>query len=311
MKINLDTYLGSKPFLYGRKLLKDMGVKNYYVNERDVVDFLGYEIKTITPDQYEQFGDIIGEIFDDTCAVLLRNYNLILLSNRLPPRRERLTLFHESGHDLLPWHHANAFSIRGKDIDPKFHKKIEREAFLAGTEIMYPLKHFVEDSRSLSLSLGSVNSLADRYNGSFEATCIRYALTNSNIMSIVVVKENQPVEEKVIFNIHTNNRQTIIPNMPHKKRIKVASTAPLRVQYSSHSYKFPKFIKSGTGIEQGNIIYDCWAQNRYKRGKIPASIFGSSAKFSYFAECVPFQEKVYVLLWLEDRQMYFGEEWYL
>jgi len=49
MKLNLDNYLGSKPFLYGRKLLKDMGIKNHYVNERDVVDFLGYEIKTMTP----------------------------------------------------------------------------------------------------------------------------------------------------------------------------------------------------------------------------------------------------------------------
>jgi len=60
MKIILDTYLGSKPFLYGRKLLKDMGVKNYYVDERDVVDFLGYEIKTITPAEYASCGDIIG-----------------------------------------------------------------------------------------------------------------------------------------------------------------------------------------------------------------------------------------------------------
>lgn len=309
MKINLDNYLGSKPFLYGRKLLKDMGVKNHYVNERDVVDFLGYEIKTITPAEYAQFGDIIGEIFDDTCAVLLRQQSLILLSNSLPPRRERITLFHESGHDLLPWHHANSFSLRGKDVDPTVHKQIEREAFLAGTEIMYPLKHFIDDSRSLSLSLGSVNNLADRYNGSFEATCIRYALTNPNIMAIVVVKENEPIEEQITFHKHTSNGQLVFPHMPAFKRIRPASTAPLRVQYSSHAHKFPKFIKSGTEIEQGNIIYDCWSQDRYKQGEIPASIFGSSSKFSYFAECVPFQGKVYVLLWLKDRQMYFGEEW--
>ncbi|MFH2146003.1 MAG: ImmA/IrrE family metallo-endopeptidase [Candidatus Omnitrophota bacterium] len=309
MKIDLDKYLGSKPFLYGRKLLKDMGIKTHYVNERDVVDFLGYEIRTITPAEYIQFGDIIGEIFDDTCAVLLRQQSLILLSNSLPPRRERITLFHESGHDLLPWHHATAFSLRGKDIDSNTHKQIEREAFLAGTEIMYPLKHFIDDSRSIPLSLGSVNSLADRYNGSFEATCIRYALTNPNIMAIIVVKENEPVEKKITFHQPTSNSQLVFPNMPAFKRISPASTAPLRVQYSSHSHKFPKFIKSGTEIEQGNIIYDCWSQDRYKKGEIPASVFGSSAKFSYFAECVPFQDKVYVMLWLKDQQMYFGEEW--
>jgi len=310
MKINLDTYLGSKPFLYGRKLLKDMDIKTHYVNERDVVDFLGYEIKTITPAEYTQFGDIIGEIFDDTCAVLLRQQNLILLSNSLPPRRERITLFHESGHDLLPWHHANTFSLRGKDIDPTVHKQIEREAFLAGTEIMYPLKYFIDDSQSLSLSLGSINSLADRYNGSFEATCIRYALTNPNIMAIVVVKENEPISEQIIFHNHKNNGQLVFPNMPKLKRITPTSNAPLRVQYSSHSYKFPKFIKSGTEIEQNNLIYDCWSQQQYKQGEIPASVFGSSSQFKYFAECIYHQEKVFVLLWLTNRQIYFGAEIY-
>ena len=302
MKLNLDNYLGSKPFLYGRKLLKDMGIKNHYVNERDVVDFLGYEVKTMTPAEYASFGDIIGEIFDDTCAILLRQQSLILLSNSLPPRRERITLFHESGHDLLPWHHANTFSLRGKDVDPTVHKQIEREAFLAGTEIMYPLKHFVNDSLSSSLSLESINNLADRYNGSFEATCIRYALTNQNIMAVVVVKENELTPEQITFHNHKSNGQFVFPNMPSFKRVIPASTAPLRVQYSSHAYQFPKFIRSGTEIEKGNIIYDCWSQNRYKEGEIPASVFGSSSKFNYFAECVPFQRKVFVLLHLKNRQ---------
>jgi len=310
MKIDLDKHLGSKPFLYGRKLLKDMGINKHYVNERDVVDFLGYDIKTITPDEYVQFRDIIGEIFDDTCAILLRQQNLILLSNRLPPRRERITLFHESGHDLLPWHHANAFSLRGKDVDSNTHKQIEHEAFLAGTEIMYPLKYFIDDSQSLSLSLGSVNSLADRYNGSFEATCIRYALTNSNIMAIVVVKENEPISEQTIFHNYKNNGQLVFPNMPKLKKITPTSNAPLRVQYSSHSYKFPKFIKSGIEIEQNNLIYDCWSQQQYKQGEIPASVFGSSSQFKYFAECIYHQEKVFVLLWLTNRQIYFGAESY-
>ncbi len=303
MAFDYDRYLGSKPFLYGRKLLKDIGAKGHYINERDVVDFLGYEIKTITPDTYASFGDTIGELFDDTCAILLRQQSLILLSNNLRPRRERITLFHESGHDLLPWHHANAFSIRGKDIDPTVHKRIEREAFLAGTEIMYPLRHFVDDSLNLSLSFQSINSLADRYNGSFEATCIRYALTNQNIMAVVVVKENEQTAEQLKFPNQTNNRQYILPTLRQYKKIIPASTAPLRVQYCSRSYQFPKFIKSGTEIEKDNIIFECWSQQLYKKGEIPASVLGSSAKFKYFAECVYYQEKVFVLLWLTNRQL--------
>lgn len=303
MKINLDNYLGSKPFLYGRKLLKDMGVKGHYVDEGDVVDFLGYEIKTINPSEYAQFGDVIGEIFDDTCAVLLRQENLILLSNNLFPRQKRITIYHECGHDIIPWHQANAFSIRGKDIDPAVHKTIEREAFLAGTEIMYPLKHFIEDSLSLSISFEAINSLANRYNGSFEATCIRYALTNQNIMAIAVVKKTTPIEDQITFFNPHNNGQLVLPNMPAYKKVRSASTALLRVQYCSHSHRFPKFIKSGIEIEKDNIIHDCWTKQSSTKGEIHASVFGSSMPFKYQAECFYHYERIFVLLSLPDKEM--------
>lgn len=308
MKINLENYIGSKPFLYGRKLLKDMGINGHYVNEDDVVDFLGYEIKTIHPEEYAQFGNTIGEIFDDTCAVLLRQQNLILLSNKLYSKRKRMTIYHECGHDIIPWHQANSFSLRGKDIDPTVHKTIEREAFLAGTEIMYPLKHFINDSLNLPLSLESIKNLADRYNGSFEATCIRYALTNQKIIAIVVVKKNTPIEEQVTFHNYHSNGQIIFPNMPAYKKLTRASTAPLRVQYCSRSYRFSKFIKSGTEIEKGNIIFDCWSQQKNQKGEIPASVFGSSTPLKYQAECIYDYERVFILLSLTDKQLGFQTE---
>jgi|GEM_PF-2862199 len=317
MKINLDNYLGSKPFLYGRDLLKRIGAKQRYVNEYDVAEFLGYEIKEINDKQFQEFKQRyghnydIGNLFDDNfCAVSIPKESVMLIYANLFKNRKRLTIFHESGHEILPWHIANAFSLRGRDIDPTAHKQIEREAFLAGTEIMYPLKHFIDDSRSLALSFQSINSLSDLYNGSFEATGIRYALTNHNIMAIVVVKENTPIEEQITFLNSNGNGQLVFPNMPKFKKIKPASTAPLRVQYCSHAHKFPKFIKSGTEIEKNNLVYECWSQQRYKQGEIPASVFGSSAQFKYFAECVYYQQKVFVLLWLTDRQIYFGEGWY-
>lgn len=71
MKIALENYLGSRPFLYGRDLLKRMGIKGYFVNEHDVTDFLGYEIRKIDPGQYGEYGDVIGEIFDDTSTSFL------------------------------------------------------------------------------------------------------------------------------------------------------------------------------------------------------------------------------------------------
>lgn len=137
MRDSFDKFLGSRPFLYGRDLLKRMDVRGHYVNEYDVVDFLGYEVKEVDPSQYSEYQDVIGDIFDDTWAISIRERNLILLSKSIPPRQQRISLFHESGHDVIPYHQAHSFSVRGKDTDPMIHKAIEREAFHAGSEVMY------------------------------------------------------------------------------------------------------------------------------------------------------------------------------
>lgn len=309
MKIALENYLGSHPFLYGRDLLKRMGIKGHYVNEHDVIDFLGFEIKKVKPSDYPAFADSLGDIFDDeTPAVMVRDMNLILLADNLHPHRERTTLVHESGHEIIPWHPRFNLKLIGKDIDPTVQKTIEREAFLAGSEIMFPLKYFVEDSLSVALSFKSVSGLASRYNASFEATSIRYALTNRNIIAIVAVKESDLNNQLSSAFNHDSNGQRYLFNMPPITRLKLKSTAPLRVQYSCHSCLFPKFIKSGTEIEKDNIIYECWSQKQRKQGAIPASVFGSSDKFKYTAECYPANGRVFVLLSLPNRQREFFRE---
>ncbi len=296
-----EHYLGAKPFLYGRDLLKRMQIKGHYVNEYDVMDFLGYEVQQIKPSKFIEYGDIIGEIFDDTCAVMIREESKVLLSSSISPKRQRSTLFHEAGHDVLPFHDELTFSIRGKDIDPITHKIMEREAFLAGSEIMYPVKYFVDDMMSLPISIGSINRLADRYNGSFEATCIRYALTSLNRVAVVVVKENEFYNKPIPMG-HGNSNQHFLFDITRFTKRRPLSTAPLRVQYCSHSFVFPKFIKSGIEIEPDNIIYDTWKDKQYRQGEIPASVFGSSSKFKYFAECMPYYDKIFILLWLTNRQ---------
>lgn len=302
MKFTLDNYLGSKPFLYGRKLLKDLGTKSHYVDEYDAIGFFGYNVKKVTQADRSQYA--LGDLFDDkTLTVKLPDKNLILLADKMPRKRERITLFHEAGHESIPWHHHLHISTKKKDVDPITQKIIEKEAFLSGGEVMFPLKHFHSDSLDLPLSFQSVNALSDKYNGSFEATSIHYSLRNQNIMAVVVVKKNTPIDEQItLFNPH-NNGQIIFPNMPVCQRVSPASTTPLRVQHCSHSYRFPKFIKSGTEIEKGNIIYDCWKNEANTKGEIHASVFGSSTPFRYQAECFYYYERVFVLLSLPDKEM--------
>lgn len=299
-----EHYLGAKPFLYGRDLLKRMQIKDHYVDEYKVMDFLGYEVQPVHPSQYPEFAHKIGEIFDDTCAILIPKENKVFLSTSISPKRQRSTLFHEAGHEILPFHEQNAFSVQGKDIDPTTHKLMEKEAFLAGTEIMYPVKHFVDDMISLATSFDAINQLAERYNGSLEATCIRYAMTSLNPVAVVVVKENE-FYNKPIPPQQGNVNQRFLFDVKRFVKTGPISTAPLRVQYCTQSYLFPKFIKSGIEIESGNMIYDCWKHNQFMQGEIPASVFGSSAKFKYFAECLPYFDRVFVLLWLANRQTEF------
>ena len=299
-----ERYLGDKPFLYGRDLLKRMQIKGHYVDEYKVMDFLCYEVEKIHPSKFPEYEDRIGKIFDEMCAVTLREESKVLLSSNISPKRQRITLFHEAGHEVLPNHEENTFSIRGKDIDPTTHKIMEREAFLAGSEIMYPVKEFVDDMMSLPTNLDSINLIAERYNGSFEATSIRYAMTSLNKVAVVVVKENE-FYNKPFPTKHGGPNQRFLFDVSRFAKSGFVSTAPLRVQYCTQSYLFPKFIKSGVEIEEGNIIYDTWKDGQYRQGEIPASVFGSSAKFKYFAECMPYFDRIFVLLWLPNHQREF------
>ena len=221
---------GMKPFLYGRDFLKGMQFKDHYVNEYTVLESLGYEVEQVHPSTYPEYAHIIGDIFDDTCAVLLRQENKVLLSTSISTTRQRITLFHEAGHEILPWHQENSFSVHGKDIDPTTHKIMEREAFLAGSEIMYPVKHFVDDMTSLQIGINSIEQLAERYNGSFEATCIRYAMTSLDRVAVVVVKENEFYNKPISMQKGNPNHRFLFDVSRYTKS-GVISTAPLRVQY--------------------------------------------------------------------------------
>ena len=79
---------------------------------------------------------------------------------------------------------------------------------------------------------------------------------------------------------------------------------PFKVKYFVKSYRFPKFIRRGTGIKEGNALFEAWASGKSVNGKIPASVFGSSAKWAYNAECLPLGRNgtVLALLWLPDCQ---------
>lgn len=299
-------YLTAKPFIYGRALLKGLGTQGHYVDENELLDFLGYETKPLNPEEHREYIEIIGlgDIFDDTCAITYYYQSLMFISESISPSRRRCTIFHEAGHDYNDFHPRGIVSIgKGSEVDAASYKIIERDAFYTGSEVMFPLKHFINDSTSLPLQLSSVKSISQRYAASFEATAIRYALTNQNVMAIVVVKEND-LPSSLILKPHLIPEDELPIEIPpsFKPAKPYTPPAPLRVQYCVTSHNFPKYIKSSTGINEDNMIYKSWKSNLPLTGTIPASVFGSSQQFSYTAECWPMYGRIFVLLTLPDMQ---------
>jgi len=168
---------------------------------------------------------------------------------------------------------------------------------------MFPLKHFIADSTSLPLQFSSVKSISQRYAASFESTVIRYALTNQNVMAVVVVKENE-FSSPLSLKPHPIPEDALPIEIPlsFKPSPPYTPPAPLRVQYCVTSHSFPKFIKPSTGINEDNLIYKAWKNNLALTGTIHASVFGSFQQFSYTAECLPMYGRVFVLLSLPDTQ---------
>jgi hypothetical protein len=299
-------YLTAKPFIYGRALLKGLGTQGHYVDENELVDFLGYEIKPLNPEEHRERIEImgLGDIFDDTCAITYYYESYMFISESIAPTRRRCSIFHEAGHDYNDFHPKGVVSIaRGSEVDAASYKIIERDAFYTGSEVMFPLKHFISDSTSLPLQFSSVKSTSQKYSASFEATAIRYALTNQNVMAVVVVKEND-LSSPLSLKSHPLPEDALPIEIPpsYKPSAPYTPPAPLRVQYCVTSHNFSKFIKPSTGINEDNLIYKTWKSKLALTGEIPASVFGSSQQFSYTAECIPMYGRVFVLLSLPDMQ---------
>ena len=212
-----------------------------------------------------------------------------------------MTLFHEIGHDLIPWHRTfTSYVTRAKDINIALNKIIERQAFRAGVEIMNPLKHFLNDSQGLPISFTSIKYLANRYRASFEATCIRYALTHPNIVAIVVIKNKENKKERRI----KEEENTLFTDLHFIKKTTLRKHFPLQVQYCVSSYYFPSHISQGVEINKNNnVIHNCWSTKKSIKGKIPASLLGSHKTLIYDAECLYYYNKIFVLLSYPDNQL--------
>ncbi len=309
MKFTLDNYLGNDPALYARKILRECGLKAPPICEKTVSDYLGLELKEFSLNSIPQSQGLL-DIIKTACAWLQRKSNgksRIWVHGDTMLERKRLSIFHECGHAVLPWHEEFDYLCSEKDVDPIVRSRIEREAFGCGSEFLMPREMFVEDALSVETGISAIERLRSRYVASMEATAIRYAYTHPGLCGIVMIEPSENQRPKIIVQDHTPPGQLVLPfRMPPKPLpVEDDKRYPIKVKYFVKSYRFPKYIAPGTGIEEGNPVFEAWASGRPLQDEIPASVFGSSVKWAYNAECIPLGRSgmILVLLWLPDYQL--------
>jgi len=314
MKIVWEDHLGNNAVRYARKVLKECGFRHPPICEKTIADYLGLEIKEFSVDDIPEDRGL-RDILKTACAWLKRKPNgdpCIWLYGDTRPERKRLGVFHECGHAILPWHEELDYFCSEKDLDPTVHKRIEREAFMCGAEFLMPREMFVEDIVSLETGISAIEQFHTRYVASMEATAIHYAYTHPGLCGIVMVEKAENQKPEAIPRGDTSRGQLILPfkTPPERIILKDDTRYPLSVIYFVRSHRFPKYIRPGTGIEEGNLIFEAWESWRPAQGEIPASVFGSSTKWVYNADCLPLGNtgKLLVLLWLPDRYLKFNFE---
>lgn len=309
MKLTWENYLGSSPSLYAQKILKECGLKEPPICEKTVADYLGLEVKEVPQEDINRF-EGIARILKTVCAWLQRKPNgkgCIWIDGGTMRERKRLGVFHECGHDVLPWHEGHDYLCSEKDIDPDVHKRMEREAFSCGSEFLMPKQTFVDDAQSLEIGILAIEQLGLRYVSSMEATAIWYARTHPGLCGVVMVESSENQKPKDTERRIIEPGQLILPMRVPLRQINPMDTKkyPIKVKYSVKSYRFPKYIRPGQGIEEGNRVFEAWASKKQVQGEVPAAVFGSSARWSYNAECIPLGNtgRMLVLLWLPCHQI--------
>jgi hypothetical protein len=250
-------------------------------------------------------------VLEKTCAwlKLLDGKTYIYVYKDQMKERKRLGIFHECGHFVLPWHCDFNYTCSEDDLESPTRRKGEREAFEFGSGLLMPVNSFREDILSLPTGISAIEELKKEYVASLEATAIWYASKHPGRVAMLMIEPAQREKSKDQNRTSKVNPQLTLPMVfptisPDQTENKLH---PLRVKYSVRSKQFPKFIKPGTSIDENNIIFHSWFYRQRIIEDIPASVFGSSEKWAYYAECLPLGHngKMMLLLWFPENKLNF------
>ena len=107
-------------------------------------------------------------------ALYLPDRKRIFLDSALPRLKHRWNEAHEIGHSLIPWHQDVMLGDNQITLSPECHDQVEAEANFAAGRLLFLRQLFVEEARSLPVSIDSVRQLHRRFGNTLSSTLYRF-----------------------------------------------------------------------------------------------------------------------------------------
>jgi len=302
-----------KPCDFAKDILNQCDFNEPPICEKIITEYLGLSVIEIKDENLQYYGNYNKELIkslEKACAWKKRDEDgrsTIYVYGETKYERKRLGIFHECGHEVIPWHQNINYICTENDISLITKKQIEREAFECGTEFLMPSDMFYNDINSLGTNIESIKTLSSRYKSSIEATAIKYVRSHPGRCALVMLEPiNNYQRRKKAHKGHLSNQINLTYDEKYNISLPVDSNTkyPLAVKYFVKSNRFEKFIRPGTGIGENNPVYEAYTAQQSNHMEIPASSFGSSCKSCYRVDTLPFikREMTMLLLWIPYNQ---------
>jgi len=315
----MDPNWDRNPEVYARQVIDRCGFTRPPICERAVSQFFGNEVKEVSPSDPDIAAvfPAIGKIFKKSSAHLFREHSLIVVNKDQPRVKIRMDIFHENGHEALPWQRESAYVCADSGIDAKLRRQVESEAFACGIAMMLPDKMFLSDMDGNALSEKLIRSLAQRYDASLEVTAMRFVGLHEGECAMLVCEPSNAREKEMDFSAQEMMEYDF--TSPQKlpsvvltyggQSLSAERNCPLQIRYSICSPNFKKFFRARTPIPEESPIFYTFKTGDPFAGLLHPDELGSihtHAQSPYTCECFKFgshaEPKVMVLLYPENHQ---------
>jgi len=125
-------------------------------------------------------------------AMFFWDQSRILIDQELHPVKHRWAEGHEIGHKLLFWHKQYLLGDSKNELSPACHAIIEAEANCATGQLLFLQDRFIEEARSVPISLASLKSLKVRFGNSNAATLWRLVEECAGTTPVVGIISEHP-----------------------------------------------------------------------------------------------------------------------